>query len=831
MKRRSIKVLKVLTAGAIITSLFSNTVSFTKAETSSADDIVNNMSLREKIGQMIMPDFRQWIVNGKTTDMTVLNDEIRDIIRDYDFGGIILFANNVKQTEQTTRLTNDLQQTAIEDKNLPLLITIDQEGGNVTRLGTGTSLPGNMALGATRDVDAAYDAGDIIGSELHSLGINVNFAPAVDINSNPNNPVIGERSIGSDPELVSKIALPLLKGMQDNNIATAVKHFPGHGDTATDSHVGLPLVNKTYEELKDFELVPFQAAADAGTDMIMTAHIQVPKIETETAISKKTGEEINIPATLSKALITGVIREKMNYNGVVVTDAMNMSAISDNFGEVDAVIRAMNADIDICLMPTIIRQPSDVVKLDAIYNGVISAVQNGEISEETITDSAKRVVELKMKRGIIDVDNYKTPVDEQINNAMQIVGSADHHARERIISQKAITVVKNENNLLPLKPQAGEKILMIGAYANEMPALQYGITKLMKEGTVHKDVQYKTVNYYGMKDLTAIQEQLDWADRIISITEITKASAMKATAWQTIMPLKLTEYAKNTGKQIALISIGKPYDAVAFPDADAMVLAYASKGMDVTEAGQEPSATYGPNIPAAVDIIFGAAPASGTLPVDVYALTEDRSYSDMIALPFGFGLHNLTTVKQTKAISTISGTKEVGQTINTTITLEGVKNYINDGMALNLTYDKENFELVEITTTGAKQGDITTNDTAISVQLSQASEDNIVVNVALKIKNTGEFTPLGVVGFTDQDTRLLSFEIVENANISISEIKDPTEPEKQPDETEKPNVDETIKDPEKAPTNTGDSTNIALTSLLTITSFAGLVLIKRARKN
>lgn len=830
MKRKSMKVLKVLTAGAIITSLFSTTVSFTKAETSSADEIVKSMTLREKIGQIIMPDFRQWIVDGKTADMTVLNDEIREIIRDYDFGGIILFANNVKKTEQTTRLTNDLQQTAIEDNNLPLLITIDQEGGNVTRLGTGTSMPGNMALGATRDESAAYDAGDIIGSELHSLGINVNFAPVVDVNSNPNNPVIGERSIGSDPTLVAKIAIPLLKGMQDNNIATAVKHFPGHGDTATDSHVGLPLVNKTYDELKNFELVPFQAAADAGTDMIMTAHIQVPKIETETAISKKTGQEINIPATLSKALITGVIRDKMHYDGVVVTDAMNMSAISENFGEVDAVLRAIKADVDICLMPTIIRSPNDVSKLEAIYQAVENAVNNGEITMENIDNSVKRVVDLKIKRGIIDVDNYKTPIDQLLENAMKVVGSSDHHARERVISQKAITVVKNENNLLPLKPQAGEKILLIGAYSNEMPALQYGITKLMKEGVVNDNVQYQTINYNGMKDLTAIQDKLDWADRIISITEITSAAAMKATAWQTIMPLKISEYAKNAGKEIALISIGKPYDAVAFPDAPAMVTAYASKGMDVTEAGQEPSATYGPNIPAAIDILFGAASANGTLPVDVYALNEDRTYSDTIALPFGYGLHNLTTIEHSKAMSTITGTKTVGETVKTSITLDGVNTFINEGMTLNMDFDKTNFELVGIETTSAKQGNITTNDASIALQLSEVKDSAVVIHITLKVKNTGEFTPIKVTGFTDHDTRLLSFETVDNAVIAIGNIEKPTVPEEKPADTDKPNVEDTKKDSDKASTNTGDSTNIAFASLVGLASVAVLVMVKRARK-
>lgn len=245
------------------------------------DQIMEGMTLDQKITQMIMPDFRQWQQEGETavSDLTVLNDEVAKIIDDYDFGGVILFANNVKETEQTLKLTNDLQEAAISNKagngNLPLLITIDQEGGIVYRLGSGTALPGNMALGATRSVEAANDVGEVIGRELNALGINVNFAPSFDTNNNPNNPVIGLRSISSDPNLVAELGVPMMKGMQKHNVATAAKHFPGHGDTATDSHTGLPLVDKSYEELSKLELIPFQAAVDNGVDMLMTNVIKL----------------------------------------------------------------------------------------------------------------------------------------------------------------------------------------------------------------------------------------------------------------------------------------------------------------------------------------------------------------------------------------------------------------------------------------------------------------------------------------------------------------------------------------------------------------------------
>ena len=251
------------------------------------------MTLDEKIGQMLMPDFRQWKQAGESEvqDFTEMNEEVAEIIDEFDLGGVILFAQNVKTTEQTAKLTHDLQQVAIndEDGNLPLLTTIDQEGGIVTRLGTGTNFPGNMAIGATKNEQSSYDTGSVIGKELNSLGINVNFAPSVDVNNNPLNPVIGLRSFSSNPDLVAKLGVKMIEGIQSNGVAAAAKHFPGHGDTATDSHYGLPKVDKSLEELKKVELKPFQAAIDNGVDMIMTAHIQFPQIEKDTYTSIKDG--------------------------------------------------------------------------------------------------------------------------------------------------------------------------------------------------------------------------------------------------------------------------------------------------------------------------------------------------------------------------------------------------------------------------------------------------------------------------------------------------------------------------------------------------------------
>lgn len=321
------------------------------------EDKIADMTLDEKIGQMLMLEFRYWEdENGELKEVTELNEDIKNAIIKYKVGGIILFAENVHDTEQTTKLTHNIQKAAIENGLDPLLISIDQEGGIVVRLGTGTSLPGNMALGATKDKKLAYEYGKIIADEIKTLGINVNLAPVMDTNNNPNNPVIGLRSISSDPKLVGELGSEVVKGIQDQGVSAAIKHFPGHGDTETDSHLGLPVVDKTYEEVEKLELVPFKKAVEEGVDMIMTAHISYPKLEKDTAISKKDGSVVGIPATLSDDIITGIIREKMNYDGIVITDAMKMQAIADHFGEEDAVVMAIKAGVDIPLMPALLQK-------------------------------------------------------------------------------------------------------------------------------------------------------------------------------------------------------------------------------------------------------------------------------------------------------------------------------------------------------------------------------------------------------------------------------------------------------------------------------------------
>lgn len=294
--------LKALFPAALVLALLTSSIPTEKVSSAplpTAKQMVQDMSLDEKIGQMLMPDFRNWQAEGESapTGFTKMNKEVSHLVEKYHLGGVILFAENVVDTKQTVKLTHEFQQAS---PNIPLLISIDQEGGIVTRLQKGTHFPGNMSIGASRSEKNAYDTGKIIGKELNALGINTNFSPVLDVNNNPNNPVIGVRSFSSDPELVTRLGLQTMKGLQKEKTISTLKHFPGHGDTAVDSHYGLPLVEHDLDRLKKVELYPFQQAINAGADMVMTAHVQFPAIDDTTYKSKKDGEDIMVPATLSK---------------------------------------------------------------------------------------------------------------------------------------------------------------------------------------------------------------------------------------------------------------------------------------------------------------------------------------------------------------------------------------------------------------------------------------------------------------------------------------------------------------------------------------------------
>ncbi|MBS2969164.1 glycoside hydrolase family 3 C-terminal domain-containing protein [Metabacillus sp. KIGAM252] len=603
-----------------------------------AEQITDGMSLEEKVGQMLMPDFRNWQKQGesKLTGLTEMNDEVGSIIEKYHLGGVILFAENVVDTEQTVRLANGLQKAS---KNIPLFVTIDQEGGIVTRLQSGTNLPGNMALGAGRSLKNAYNTGAIVGKELHSLGINVNFAPSLDVNNNPGNPVIGVRSFGSSPELVASLGLQTIKGLQDQNMATTAKHFPGHGDTAVDSHYGLPMVTHDKERLKNVELYPFQKAIDANVDMIMTAHVQFPAIDDTTYKSKKDGQQIMVPATLSRKVLTDLLRDEMGFKGVVVTDALNMKAIAENFGQKEAVILAIKSGVDIALMPAPVTSKATEKNLTEVYNGVIDAVKSGEIPMSEIDNSVERILDLKMKRGIYKPEGsiQEDALEAKIAYAKKIVGSMKHYHLEKKMALDAVTLLKNEDKTLPFKPKKNEKVLILAPFEDQAEAMRRSIKELYSKQRISK-VQVESLIFSGKVFDQKTAEKIDEADYVITGSYVVKNDpavndgviddpVTDSSKWATVFPRAVMNYSQKNSKKFVLMSLRNPYDAANFEEAKAVLAVYGFKGYTNGRFRQ-------PNIPAGIETIFGLSEPKGKLPVDIPSVTHPNE----ILYPFGYGL-------------------------------------------------------------------------------------------------------------------------------------------------------------------------------------------------
>ncbi len=337
------------------------------------DEFINKMTLDEKIGQLIFTGIND----------TTMTEETKILINQYKVGGIILFANNLERANQSIQLLNQIKEENKQNM-LPLFLGVDQEGGRVERLPDLVGLPTNQEVGIRNDEQYSYEIGELLGKQLNAFGFNLNFAPVLDVNSNPDNPVIGDRSFGNSPETVSKLGIQTIKGMKAQQIIPVIKHFPGHGDTAVDSHFELPLVDKSLAELQELELIPFKEAIEAEVDVIMTAHILLPQIDNE------------FPASLSGKVITGILREQLNFDGVVITDDLTMQAISDNFDTGVAAVESVKAGTDIILLA------HDYDELVAVFDTLRAAIREGEISEERIDESVQRIIKLKQQYELED---------------------------------------------------------------------------------------------------------------------------------------------------------------------------------------------------------------------------------------------------------------------------------------------------------------------------------------------------------------------------------------------------------------------------------------------
>lgn len=374
------------------------------------------MTLQEKIGQRLMTGF-------PGLEMT---PEFIQTIKTHKIGNVILFRENVKDCAQLKKLCGEIQELVRAETGHSAFIAIDQEGGVVTRLREdGVNVPGAMAMGATRDPENAYKAGVLIGKELRALGPNFNFAPTVDVNSNHKNPVIGVRSYGDDAKTVGEFAVKAVQGLMEGGILCTAKHFPGHGDTDLDSHLFLPCVDKSMEELEQVELVPFKAAIDAGIPAVMTAHILFPQLEPD-----------NVPATMSRRIMQGLLREKLGFDGIIVSDCMQMNAIATYYGTVEGTLASFKAGVDL------VEITHDPILCGQAAELALKAAESGELNLEENDASVERILAFK-ERWI------EQPVDENFDFAAAAEVS-------RAIMEKSITQIRRGTF------QLGENPICIG---------------------------------------------------------------------------------------------------------------------------------------------------------------------------------------------------------------------------------------------------------------------------------------------------------------------------------------------------------------------------------
>ncbi len=391
----------------------------TQASTSPPSNItglesaVAALSLEEKVGQLFVAGF-----DGHTP-----TDEIEKLVAERYLGGVIYFSRNVESADQLRTLSRTLQGFVPDDVP-PLFITIDQEGGRVARLSWGTELPSAMALGAADDPELAAQAGDAVGRELRSLGIDIDLAPVLDVNNNPDNPVIGVRSFGEHPEHVAELGANFANGLQDASVVACGKHFPGHGDTAVDSHLDLPVIDHDRERLDAVELLPFRRAIEDGIGAVMTTHIAFPTI---------TGDAER-PATLSRDVVTGLLREELGFDGLVLTDCMEMNAIAEGVGTPEGCVQAVEAG---CNQIFVSHTPR---KQHAAIDAVIDAVESGRIPEEQIDAAIRRVLHAKEAYGTGYVGSEK-----EWKSA-----AADCRSVARTVAENGVTLVRDDVDSLPL---------------------------------------------------------------------------------------------------------------------------------------------------------------------------------------------------------------------------------------------------------------------------------------------------------------------------------------------------------------------------------------------
>jgi beta-N-acetylhexosaminidase len=531
------------------------------------------LSLEEAIGQKLLLAF---------TGKQGVTAELRDALRRYRPAGVTLFRSmNVDKPAQVRALCLDLQRAAQEAGLPPLLIAADQEGGQLMAIGEGvTQLSGNMALGAAGDFQLARRAGEVLGRELAAMGINVDYAPCCDVNVNPRNPVIGIRSFGEDPQQVAVLCAEMIAGIQSAGVAATAKHFPGLGDTALDAHWGTPVVPHALERLRQVELPPFEAAVGAGVQMVMTAHIALPAVE----------GDAETPATLSPRVLGGLLRGQLGFQGVIVTDAMDMHAIRQGEALGEQAVRAVQAGVDLLLMG------GEADDQKRVYESLLQAAYNGRVAEEAIRSSSNRVLALK---------NWLQRTGPQPD--LDIVGCAEHRQVADKIAARSLTLVRDLDGLLPLRLHADQGLAVVlprpadltpaDTSSHVIPTLAQALRRY-----------HPRLEEFLVPHAPSAQEIADLLVRLAGFDCIVLGTL---NAFSQPQQAEMVKAILATGIPTVVAALRLPYDLAAFRQAPAFVVTYS---------------LLEPSMRALAAALFGQAGFPGRLPVSIPKI-----------LPAGFG--------------------------------------------------------------------------------------------------------------------------------------------------------------------------------------------------
>ena len=543
------------------------------------ESILRNLTIRQKVAQL----FIIWTRAGYMPHDSKTWQENYRYAKEVGVGGFYFSHGSAYGFPVNA---NKLQRVA----SIPLLMTADFEWGAGMRIQESTTFPRAMALGATRDTNLSYEMGKAIGRETRALGIHQNYSPVVDVNNNPKNPVINTRSFGEDPRLVSNFARAFIRGTQEGNVIATVKHFPGHGDTDIDTHLDLPSVHFSRERFDSLELLPYRDAIVNGVMSVMIAHIHAAVFD----------ESDSIPSTVSENVITKLLKNEMKFDGMIVTDALAMKGVSKLFNPGDAATRAVKAGADVLLMSP---------NTDEAIDSILAAINRGEISEERIDYSVRKMLKYKQWAGL-DTNRL---VD--IDTVANIVFNKTHQELAKTIARKSITVLGNENNILPFQNLNGKKIIDFVFSDTEDPDdadnLHDELFKRKRMELVRIDPRSNQMEYDDAL------KKAKFADMIIcQFMYFTRSEAMSG-----FLPKKVSELMSaiiELKKPVIGISMGNPYVVMEFPKLDAYV------------------ATFSPSkvsLDAAAEVVFGEQPSYGKLPVTIpgrYAFGEGVAYKSIV---------------------------------------------------------------------------------------------------------------------------------------------------------------------------------------------------------